>query len=379
MIKLNCFLFCLLAVQVLLSQIVETVVSHPRIVDGIHVNGQGDIFTTPGGLMGGLSIGKVTPAGDFDPNFSSGFNGAIDIDENAGGLLFVTNYDDNSFKSYDPTADEVNTLVTGLDGPAGLTLDNEGNIFLTCFGAPPSYNGNQIVKVSSTGSSEVWLETTDFFRPQGITFDDDGNLWVANTPTGKIFKIDTTTKIPVLILELGAKVGNLVFRQKDQKLYFASQQHHRIYRMDLQGNLDTLAGSGNDGPVDGTAMTAQFNKPLGLGFTVSEDTLYVAESGKLRRIIEIDEVTSLAKESPVKYKIQILPNPSTGSVTIDFPDDLIQWPIKVSIIDEKGRIVFEKKILVGENAITLNNLGSGIRYVRVFFEKEMVVKKLIAF
>src|SRR5690606_17210542 len=141
----------------------------------------------------------------------------------------------------------------------------------TCFGAPPAYSGKQVVNVLPDGSSEIWLETADFFRPQGITFDDEGHLWVANTPTGKIFKIDTTTKVPTLVVELGNKVGNLVFRKKDGLLYFPSQGNQRIYRMDLQGNLDTLAGTGSTGSVDGAAMSATFNKRLGLGFTASED------------------------------------------------------------------------------------------------------------
>ena len=84
--KWNCLPACLLATQILTAQNVEKVVSNPRIVDGLHVDASGNIYTTPGGLMQGFAIGKATPEGDFDSNFRAGFNGPIDIDENSDGV-----------------------------------------------------------------------------------------------------------------------------------------------------------------------------------------------------------------------------------------------------------------------------------------------------
>ena len=379
MAKWKWMLVCLLAGHNLSAQNVETVASHSKIVDGIHLDGAGNIYTSPGGLMGGFAIGKATPEGDFDPAFRSGFNGPIDIDENGDGLLFVTNYDNNTLKSYDPATDELTTVLTGLDGPAGLVLDSEGNVFLTCFGAPPTYSGNQVIKMKPDGSSETWLETSDFFRPQGITFDDGGNLWVANTPTGKIFKIDTVSKVPELVVELGAKVGNLVFRHADQKLYFASQGNHRIYRMDLEGNLETLAGTGSAGSVDGDAMTAQFNKPLGLGFTASEDTLYVAESGKLRRITGLDGPSSPTGESTFSDGFKIAPNPSSGAIVVSIPANMKSRDFTLSVSDSTGRVVYEEQVLPTKNEVKLDGLGSGTWFVRLFSEGKMVVEKVVVF
>ncbi|MCB0706688.1 MAG: hypothetical protein KDC34_15340 [Saprospiraceae bacterium] len=358
-------LFNLLIFLAVSGQTVETVVSHPKIIDGIHVDAAGNIYTSPGGLQGGSAIGKATPDGVFEPNFRGGFNGPIDIDEDADGRLFVTNYDNNTLKSYDPLSDELTTVVTGLDGPAGLTFDDGGNIFLTCFGAPPAYNGDQIIKVLPDGSSEIWLETSDFLRPQGITFDDEGNLWVANTPTGKIFKIDTITKVPVLMLELGNKVGNLVFRKKDRLLYFPSQGNHRIYRMDLMGNLDTLAGTGSIGSVDGAAMSSTFNKPLGLGFTASEDTLYVAEEGKLRRIFGLDEVATqtISREA---HPIKIFPNPSLGNIRVEIPEQMQNRPNRLTLCDAVGRLKLERNIQEDESSIVLENIEKGTWYLKFY-------------
>ncbi|MEZ4961524.1 MAG: T9SS type A sorting domain-containing protein [Saprospiraceae bacterium] len=374
--KWNWLLACLLAVQNLAAQMVETVASHPKIVDGIHVDAAGNVYTAPGGLMGGTAIGKATSDGNFDPNFRTGFNGPIDIDENSDGIFFVTNYDNNTLKSYNPATDELTTILTGLDGPAGLTLDGGGNIFLTCFGAPPAYSGKQVIKVKPDGSSEVWLETSDFFRPQGITFDDEGFLWVANTPTGKIFKIDTMTKLPVLVFELGNKVGNLVFRKKDHQLYFPSQGNHRIYRMDLQGNLDTLAGAGSAGSMDGDALSAQFNKPLGLGFTASEDTLYVSEAGKLRRITQLDGEPSQATGAD-RFDLKLYPNPSAGAVKLEFPKLNNGQLYTIAVFDTAGKEAM--RFSTYEATFTLNGLEKGTWYIRLFVKDKMVSEKVIVF
>lgn len=378
MMKLNWILICLLISQNITGQMVETVATHPRIVDGLHVDASGNIYTTPGGLMGGTAIGRARPEGEFDPTFKTGFNGPIDIDANASGVLFVTNYDNNTLKRFDPITNEVATILTGLDGPAGLTLDSNGTIFLTCFGAPPAYNGNQIIRITPDGTSDIWLESNEFFRPQGIVFDDEGYLWVANTPTGKIFRIDTLTKEPELLFELGDKVGNLVFRKKDKKLYFASQGHHRIYSMDLQGNLDTLAGTGQVGGVDGEAMFARFNKPLGLGFTVSEDTLYVAEAGKLRRITGLDGSIS-TERNVLTNNLNVYPNPGNGSLRVEIPASIDRSDLQLMVANAEGQIILKQQVLPTDDTVELSGLKTGSWYIRLFSDKKMIVEKVIVF
>lgn len=283
-----CLIFSISGIVCLHAQTVETITTHPKIVDGIHVDAKGNVFTTPGGLMQGTSIGRYLPSGKFDADYQSGFSGPIDIDQNRNGILYITNYDNNSLMSFNPSTKEISTILSGLDGPAGLAIDKSGNIFVTCFGAPPAYAGKKIIKVKPDGSSETWLESNDFFRPQGICFDDEGNLWVSNTPSGKIFKIDMKTKNPKLMLDFKNKIGNMVFRKKDRHFYFASQSKNSIYRLSKTGIIELIAGTETSGYVDGDAKQAQFNRPLGLGFTIDEDTLYVSEAGKLRRIIGLN-------------------------------------------------------------------------------------------
>ena len=84
------------------AQFVETVVPyHTKIVDGLHVDSNGDVFTTSGGLVGGVEIGKYDVSEDeYDANFAIGFSGPIDIDLYKDSLFVITNFDNNTVCTY---------------------------------------------------------------------------------------------------------------------------------------------------------------------------------------------------------------------------------------------------------------------------------------
>lgn len=85
--------FLLFFIGILNAQQVETVVSHPKIVDGLHIDQAGIFYTTAGGLVGGNEIGKYDPFTDtFDPYFATGFFGTINISQHQDRLFVVTNY-----------------------------------------------------------------------------------------------------------------------------------------------------------------------------------------------------------------------------------------------------------------------------------------------
>src|SRR5262245_30697113 len=61
--------------------------------------------------------------------------------------------------------------------------------------------------------------------------------------------------------------------------YFASFEHHRIYRVNASGTLTVVAGTGAGGfsGDDGPAALAQLNNPTGLGLGPTGD-LYIADT-----------------------------------------------------------------------------------------------------
>jgi len=92
---------------------------------------------------------------------------------------------------------------------------------------------------------------TEFSGPTGITTDDAGNLYVADTQNNVIRKIDTL------------------------------------------GNVTTFAGDGKEGYKDGAAEDARFNQPTGLDW--ENGALYVCDTGNHRiRKVENGKVTTFA-------------------------------------------------------------------------------------
>ena len=70
----------------------------------------------------------------------------------------------------------------------------------------------------------------------------------------------------------------LVFDTHQKILYIADTGNNRIRKMDLNGLVSTLAGSGVQAFKDGTAKESQFHYPKGLAFGAAHQTLYVADS-----------------------------------------------------------------------------------------------------
>ena len=165
-----------------------------------------------------------------------------------------------------------------ITNPDGIYIDANDMIFLV-----DHKNGN-VVKVDQNGVAELYA-TADF-NARGITGDDKGNIYVSiNDEEGKIIKIDPQREVSVFanvptfvpdsyLLEFIMWVGYLTYH--DQNLYVAGLSTHRIYRIDMQGNVSVFAGTGTKLLPKGGALTAHFNRPMGLAFSQDGKSLFVS-------------------------------------------------------------------------------------------------------
>jgi len=367
------FFFSILVATLLNGQMVETAAQHPKIADGIFVDASGNVFTTPGGLVWGTEIGKVAPDGSYTA-FATGFNGPIDIEMDNAGVFYVTNYDNNTVKAYDSNTGELSILASGLDGPAGIARRDDGSLYISNFGAPQAYNGKTINRIMPDGTEELFLENSQFVRPQGIAFADDGYFYLADSE-GRIYKIDPDLATLEVLAELGVNLGNMAFGRG--KLYVTAIQAHRIYEVSLDGSYQIFAGTGSPGSQNGDISSASFNRPLGIDFSHSQDTLYIAESiGRLRRIV-FSPLSQSSDSRSEKSGIEVFPNPASQSVTIKLSAAIASEADSITIIDSEGKLVQSVKVIQKRNLLDLEGLAPGVYFVKAKFREQSITRQLV--
>lgn len=138
-----------------------------------------------------------------------------------------------------------------------------------------------------------------------LAIDSQGNTFTAHstdriilktTPSGQVSAFAGTLGVTGYVNGMGTAAQ---FRSpvsiaidKNDIIYVADQNDHRIRKITPDGNVTTYAGTGTQGVVNGDALTvARFNQPLAIAST-REGILYVAEAGSRIRKVDVNGVVS---------------------------------------------------------------------------------------
>ena len=194
-------------------------------------------------------------------------------------------------------------IVPFLDGYAVSDADNDV-VRLIQAESTQTVNGSTREKLTLTGLGVA------FNHPTGLASDEEGNLYVSDTYEGAIRKITPEGDVTTFARSLTEPMG---LCWADGTLYVAETGNNRIIKI-TNGKTTLVAGSGEEGFVDGSTAEAAFSSPQGV--TVGEDgTIYVSDTANSAvRQIRDGVVTTLTQRDVNDLESFIPISPSGLSV-----------------------------------------------------------------
>lgn len=275
------------------------------------------------------AIRKLTPNGDISTVAGTGIAGFLDgpsktaqfdsphsLVLNSQGVIFVSDRDNHRIRRIDAqgvvttfAGQALAGLADGLGGiakfntPYGLTVDKQDHLYVAdsenhvIRRIDPQGNVTTFAGTGSQGYQDGPTTTARFNEPYGLAFDSVGNLYIADRGNHRIRRIDAQG-----IVSTVAGTGNSgysdgaalqaefdrpasVVLDAQGNLFVVDQNNQRIRQIDPTGKVTTLAGTGDAGFQDGPLSQAQFNDPFGIAIDAS-GLLYIGdrENHNIRRI-----------------------------------------------------------------------------------------------
>ncbi len=297
-----------------------------------------------GPLGGGYADGPAPHAQFHDP---------MGITVDADGKLYISDWVNHRIRTITP--DGIVTTVAGsgtpgpysdiVDGPVdtarffgpeGLTMDDEGNVYVA-----DTLNNRirrispegMVTTVAGSGPGTVYgfdgalvdgpVDTARFNDPSDVAVDKAGILYVTDRLNHVIRKITPDGQVSTFAgngragttdgarRDASFELPNRIAIDKDGNLYvtegrfldFGERTYgFRVRKITPEGQVTTLAGTGEPGYRDGPALNAEFDVPIGVDVDI-KGNVYIVDSGahRIRRISPDGIVYTIAGNGQAGY------------------------------------------------------------------------------
>lgn len=190
-----------------------------------------------------------------------------------------------------------------LNGPAGLAIDKENNVFVVEIHNHVIRKIDARTRIITTvagcglngfeGDGGLAIHAK-LNRPEGVFVDIDGSIYIADTHNHRIRKVDTKTGVINTIAgtgeagyngdgieaceaKLNCPAGVVV--DSAENVYFNDYKNDRVRKISTNGMISTYTGTGIPGYSGdgGQAVKAQINDVYGLGID-KNDNIYIMDS-----------------------------------------------------------------------------------------------------
>jgi sugar lactone lactonase YvrE len=200
----------------------------------------------------------------------------------------------------------IGQLAMSAAGAVTQNIDVYGMVF-----APDvQFDPRAVATVAGSGTAgfqEGNAESARFNLPKDVTVDQEGNKYVADAANHRIRKIDVVGNVTTLAGtgEAGFTDGNGaqakfnspfgVAIDQQGNIYVADGGNHAIRKITPSGYVTTIAGNGTSGFADGPGAEARFNGPNGIAAD-GDGNLYITEyyNHSVRKLSKDGIVTTLA-------------------------------------------------------------------------------------
>lgn len=354
--KISLLFIFILSYGVIRAQTVSTIFnssSGQRVDDALLLDGQGNLY---GSHYQGANVYKITPSGIVTAVVTS-LNTPNGLAFDSEGNFFVCdNVGDRVYK-YDSTFTPIDT--TFISSPSGIIKEIDSDtMILTTYGG-----GNQLIKLAPDGSMTPWHAGAPLNGPVGLTYDNNGQLYVGNFTDRKIFRVFEDSLDYVATISGGSFLGFITYAHG--ALWGTTFNQHKIYRI-IPSTIDSvvLYTGLTKGSVDGTLNQARFDQPNGILANPSGDTIYISDfgTGRIRMITDItldDYLIPEATNFPIVY-----PNPTKDKVSILVEEEFSSIHLKV--VNAMGQTMLSQLEVEGETyTFDLVNFAVGHYYILI--------------
>lgn len=262
-------------------------------------------------------------------------------------------------------------IASGLNQPTGIISTEDPDVLYVA-----GYGNHSVSKVTiSNGNVQPWVTggAASIYGPDGMVYKDSNSFLIANFNNTRIHEVDTSGNVDLFaVLPESNYMGYI--DAANGEFYVTAFSGRKVYRIDVNGTPELIAGTGASGSQDGAAMNATFVSPNGIAVNATGDSMLVTDANKIRLITNFSSSANVLEDQQIS-NVSIAPNPVNDILSVSYNSknsENLNW----EIISLKGDVVFQDTMSAETGTNTLKvpveSLPAGGYIFRLFHKTNSV-------